>query len=67
MKQYAYFVELPIKTEFVLNGNLCVKRSTRTLFLPEFNRWFYTGKRELCIVAPYCRLSSDYFGGLTND
>ena len=62
-KQYIYFAELPLKTEFILNGNRCVKRSSRTLFLVEFNRWFYTGKNELCIVSPYCRLALNYFGG----
>lgn len=56
MRQYAYFDELPPKAEFVLNGNKCVKRSTRTADLVEYNRWFYFGKQELCIVGNYCRL-----------
>jgi hypothetical protein len=58
---YAYFNELPVACEFSLNGTKFIKRSTRTAKLVEFNRWFWFGSRDLCIVGKYSRLSKDYF------
>ena len=55
-KQYVYFEELPLKTEFHLNGNTYRKRSSRTADLPEYNRWFYFGRRELVIVGTHDRI-----------
>lgn len=54
MKQYVYFRDLPVGAEFVLNGNRCKKRSSRTADLVEYDRWFYFGQRDLCIVGLYC-------------
>ena len=62
-RQYIYFNELPVSCEFSYNGNRYVKQSTRTAALPEFNRWFYFGQRDLCVVSHYCRLATDYFNG----
>ena len=59
--QYIHFNELPVNCEFSYNGNVCVKQSTRTANMPEFNRWFYFGMRDLCVVNQYCRLDTDYF------
>lgn len=61
-KQYVYFEELPVNAVFSLAGNSWVKRSSRTADLPEYDRWFYMGKWDLCIVGNYSRLSDDYFG-----
>jgi hypothetical protein len=58
---YAYFGELPLKAHFVMNGNKCVKMSTRTAQLVEYGRTFYFGKRELCIVGEHSRLDAEYF------
>ena len=61
MKQYAYFNELPAKTVFNYNGNLCIKQSTRTAKYTAYDHWFYFGQRDLCIVGTYSRLDSEYF------
>lgn len=70
-RQYAYFSELPLKTEFMLNGTCYKKRSTKTAAMVEpgprtslavqYGDWFYFGQRDLCVVAPYSRLADDYF------
>lgn len=60
MKQYSYFNELPLKALFVLHGNEYRKESSRTAHLLEYDRRFYIGKRDLCIVGKYSRLSEDY-------
>ena len=60
-RQYIAFKDLPVKASFGLNGNKCTKRSTRTLQLLEFNRWFYCGKNTLCVVGSYSMLSANYF------
>jgi len=59
--QYVYFKELPVGTLFSLNGTRFSKRSTRTAALVEFDRWFYFGQKDLCVVGPYSRLAADYF------
>ncbi len=62
--QYAYFNELPPKTIFTRNGNLCQKRSTRTADIDTetySNLWFYFNQRDLCVVGNYSRLDVDYF------
>lgn len=58
-RAYAYFDELPVGTEFSLNGNKCKKRSTRTANFTwnGHTSWAYFRAKELCIVAPYSRLS----------
>lgn len=61
-QQYAYFSELPIATLFVQNGNFVQKVSTRTGRLLDYDRVFYFGRRELCIVGEHSRLAADYFG-----
>ena len=59
--QYAYFKELPVGTLFSLNGTRYSKRSSRTAALVEFDRWFYFGQKDLCVVGKYSRLAADYF------
>lgn len=61
IQQYAYFNELPLKTVFSSNGNMWVKRSTRTAKLVEYRKTFYFDKKHLCIVGEYSRLSANYF------
>lgn len=62
MRMYAHFEALPVSTVFCLNGNLYRKQSTRTAALVHcsakfiYGRWFYFGKKELCIVGPYSLL-----------
>ena len=58
MRQYAYFDELPVKTHFVVNGNRWIKKSKTTAFLPEFNRWFYFNRKDLCVVGLHSRISA---------
>lgn len=60
MKAYAYFKELPIKTEFSLNGNRYVKQSTKTARLVEYGKTFYFLRGELCVVGVYSRLGAGY-------
>lgn len=55
-QQYVYFSELPIKAEFYRNGNLWIKRSSRTAYLPEYDRWFYFREKDLCIVGNHDRV-----------
>ena len=59
--QYAYFKELPVGALFSLNGTPFSKRSSRTAALVEFDRWFYFGQKDLCVVGKYSRLAADYF------
>ena len=59
--QYVYFKELPVGTRFSLNGTRFSKRSSRTAALVEFDRWFYFGQKDLCVVGKYSRLAADYF------
>ena len=59
--QYAYFKELPVGALFSLNGTRYSKRSSRTAALVEFDRWFYFGQKDLCVVGKYSRLAADYF------
>jgi hypothetical protein len=54
--QYIYFRDMPLRTLFVLNGNRCQKVSTRTARLLDYNRTFYFGQRELCIVGHHDRI-----------
>lgn len=61
MKQLARFSELPSRTEFHLNGNTYVKRSTSTADLPAYGRWFRFRASELCVVGRHSRLADDYF------
>lgn len=56
MKQYAYFNELPLGTEFHLNGNRYIKKSSKTGFLTEYSRIFYFKQKELVIVGLHSRL-----------
>ena len=49
--QYVYFKELPVGTLFSLNGTRFSKRSSRTAALVEFDRWFYFGQKDLCVVT----------------
>ena len=52
-KQYIYFKDIPLNSEFSYNGNRWKKQSTRTARITkpvEFNgTWFYFGKTDLCI------------------
>jgi hypothetical protein len=55
------FNQVPVGSAFRCNGNLCVKKSTRTAYLV-FNNpknpfgdltegsWFYFGQRDICQV-----------------
>lgn len=46
---YIYFHELNINDKFMFNGNLWIKKSTRTARLPQYNnRLFYFHKNETC-------------------
>jgi len=60
-RQYAYYKELPVGTHYSYNGNHWIKQSTRTAQLPEYDRWFYFGEFDLCVVGRYCRLGETYF------
>lgn len=64
-KQYAYFSDLPVGTEFIVHGNACKKISTRTASIdsPIAAGTFYYRNSDLCIVGRHTRLSADYFGG----
>lgn len=64
-KQYAYFSELPVGTEFTAHGNACKKISTRTASIssPIAAGTFYYCNSDLCTVGRHTRLSADYFGG----
>jgi len=53
---YIYFKDLPVKSEFVLNGVKCIKQSTRTILFTDYNRWFYANKGDLCVVGSYCKI-----------
>lgn len=57
-RQYVKFEELPLKTEFSYNGNKWVKQSTRTAFLPDYNRTFYMQRKTLCIVGVHSRIEA---------
>jgi len=46
----AAFSRLPVGTVFARNGNRWIKKSTRTAFLPEYDRWFYFGQADQCII-----------------
>lgn len=49
-----YFYCLKIGTKFYRNGNTWIKKSTRTAHLVEFNRRFYFGQNDVCIInGPY--------------
>ncbi len=64
LRQYAYFDDLPLKTEFVHNGNLCRKRSSATadLGIDQWqDNWFYYGGRTLVEVGLHDRLAPNYF------
>lgn len=52
-RQYVKFSDLPLKAEFSFNGNKYVKRSSRTAFLPEYNRTFYFRGAALAIVGAH--------------
>ena len=54
-KQYICFKDLPVSTTFTINGNTCKKRSSRTMDLTYngHTKWFYAGKRDLCVVGQY--------------
>lgn len=43
---YRMFKELTIGATFVMNGNLCRKRSTRTADLLEHGIWAYYGSTD---------------------
>lgn len=61
-RQYAYFEELPLKTEFNLNGERWVKRSARMAIIQDCGHETYHFKpKELYVVGIYSRLSADYF------
>ena len=48
---YIYFYELNINDKFMFNGNLWIKKSTRTAYLPQYNnRIFYFSKKETCKI-----------------
>jgi len=42
------FSDLPLGARFILNGNECIKKSTRTLYMVRWSRTFYAGQNELC-------------------
>lgn len=43
-----YFKNIPVGRRFECNGNECIKTSTRTARLIEYNRVFYFRQSELC-------------------
>jgi hypothetical protein len=45
------FSELAIGALFIHNGNVCLKLSTRTARLVQFNRTFYFSKTDFVEVA----------------
>lgn len=44
------FKQVKVGYMFVLNGNRCIKRSSRTAKLVEYNKVFYIGKNETCFL-----------------
>lgn len=40
------FLTIPIGTRFISNGNLCIKQSSRTAKLVDYNKVFYFGGTE---------------------
>ena len=50
LTKHAKFVDLPIGAKFSCNGNECIKKSTRTAILLQFDRVFYFRKNELVKV-----------------
>lgn len=59
MRQYAYFSDLPVTTEFILNGDRCVKQSSRTLRLVDYDAGFYPTAHMLCVVGRHSVLPID--------
>ena len=59
-KQYAYFDDLPLTTNFSLHGNQWRKRSSRTaeIITPEQYRgfWAYFRNNEVCLVGRHTGL-----------
>ena len=58
---YIYFNELPVKAMFYINGNTCLKMSTKTAKVMGYKKTFYFAKKDLCLVSEYSRLALDYF------
>lgn len=46
-----YFKDLNIGTQFKFNGNTYIKKSTRTVYLEQYNRVFYFEKNNLVEVV----------------
>ena len=41
------FKQIRIGSMFYCNGNLCIKRSSRTALIKQYNRIFYYGENEM--------------------
>lgn len=55
MRQYVYFKDLPLNALFTYNGNKCKKVSSRTALYIEYNRRFYFGQNDICIIGSHNR------------
>lgn len=57
-KDYVYFKDLPLQTEFRCNGARFKKQSDTTASLIEDpSRCYLAARMAICEVGPYCRLT----------
>lgn len=54
------FDQLKVGAKFSCNGNACVKKSSRTATMLDFDRWAYYGKGEQCVIVDLSGLTDDY-------
>jgi hypothetical protein len=61
LKRYSCrFDQLRVGAAFSKNGNACVKRSTRTAKMTEFDRTFYYAQGEQVIITDLSGLTADH-------
>ena len=44
------FKHVPVGSTFTCNGNVCIKRSSRTALLVAYDRWFYFSASDVCTL-----------------
>lgn len=54
------FDQLKVGARFVCNGNMCIKKSSRTATITDYDRWAYYGKRETCVITDLSGLTDDH-------
>lgn len=52
MLEKRYFRDLEVGDKFYCNGNVCLKRSSRTALILRFNKVFYYGNKERVTLIP---------------